>query len=170
MKNIILIRHAKSSWDFPLSDVDRPISQRGIQDALLTSLAMQKILPKKFIVWSSIARRTRETSYIFAQNLVFPIENIIFREDLYTFDYKDLVETIQTCENRIESIVLFGHNDAITKFVNKFGDVHIDNVPTSGVVQISFDEENWTDIKKGKTLNVLFPKIIRAKNKNEYIH
>lgn len=170
MKNIILIRHAKSSWDFPLSDVDRPISQRGIQDALITSLAMQKILPKKFIVWSSVARRTRETSYIFAQNLVFPIENIIFREDLYTFDYKDLVYSIQKCENRIESIVLFGHNDAITKFVNKFGDVPINNVPTSGVVQISFNEDNWTDIKKGKTLHVLFPKIIRAKNKNEYIY
>ena len=170
MKNLFLIRHAKSSWDFPLSDIDRPISQRGIQDALLVSVAMQNILPKKFIVWSSIARRTKETSYIFAQNLVFPIENIIFREDLYTFDYKDLLQSIQSCEDRIDTIILFGHNDAITKFVNKFGNRNIDNVPTSGVVQISFQEQKWSDISKGTTLHMLFPKSIRAENKNEYIH
>ena len=34
MKNLYLLRHAKSSWDdFALKDFDRPLSTRGIQDA-----------------------------------------------------------------------------------------------------------------------------------------
>jgi phosphohistidine phosphatase len=45
----------------------------------------------------------------------------------------------------------FGHNAAITNFVNIFGDVSIENVPTSGFVSIEFDTENWIEIKKGKT-------------------
>ena len=34
MKNLILIRHAKSSWKHPeLSDFERPLNNRGIRDA-----------------------------------------------------------------------------------------------------------------------------------------
>jgi phosphohistidine phosphatase len=160
MKNLILIRHAKSSWDFPLSDIDRPLSQRGIEDAFLISSKLNIL----------IAKRTQETCYIFAQNLLIPIENIIFRKDLYTFDYKELYDKITQCDNRFENIVLFGHNDAITSFVNKFGNKHISNVPTSGVVQIEFNEDNWLNIKKGKIKHILFPKLIRSKIKNESIH
>ncbi len=170
MKNLILIRHAKSSWDFPLSDIDRPLSQRGINDAFLISSKINKFLPNKFVVWSSIAKRTQETCYIFAQNLLIPIENIIFRKDLYTFDCRELYDKIRSCDNRFENIILFGHNDAITSFVNKYGNQHIDNVPTAGVVQIEFNEDNWLNIKKGKVKNVLFPKLIRSKIKNESIH
>lgn len=170
MKNLILIRHGKSSWDFPLSDIDRPLSQKGVSDAFLISSKINKFLPNKFVVWCSIAKRTQETCYIFAQNLLIPIENIIFRKDLYTFDYKELYDKIKSCDNRYENIILFGHNNAITQFVNKFGDQHINNVPTSGVVQIEFKEDNWLNIKKGKIKNILFPKLIRSKIKNESIH
>ncbi len=158
MKNLILIRHAKSSWDFPLCDIDRPLSQRGINDAFLVSSKINKFLPNKFVVWSSIAKRTQETCYIFAQNLLIPIENIIFRKDLYTFDYKELYDKIRSCDNRFENIILFGHNDAITEFVNKFGDVNILNVPTAGFVEIVFESNDWKSIKKGKTTAVVFPK------------
>jgi phosphohistidine phosphatase len=53
----------------------------------------------------------------------------------------------------------FGHNAAITNFVNIFGDVSIENVPTSGFVSIEFDTENWIEIKKGKTKKIIVPKI-----------
>jgi len=34
MKTLLLIRHAKSSWDQPgLSDFDRPLNERGKKDA-----------------------------------------------------------------------------------------------------------------------------------------
>jgi len=162
MKNLILIRHAKSSWETPGKDIDRPISQRGINDANTIFSQVNGYLPKTFLVWSSTAKRARETAMIFSQNLSIPYESVIIKEDLYTFDSKNLEAAIKKCENRFDSLILFGHNEAITDFVNKFGDLYIDNVPTAGFVSISFEQDDWNDIHKGKTIKTLFPRQLKV--------
>ncbi len=161
MKNLILIRHAKSSWDLPLKDIDRPLDQRGMKDAHLVSLNIFDYLPQTFIIWSSIAKRASDTAVIFAQNILYPIENIVFKNDLYTFDEKQLEEIIKSCANSFDSVILFGHNAAITNFVNKFGDIFIDNVPTSGFVSLQFETDNWGQINKGKTKKIIIPKDLK---------
>lgn len=161
MKNLILIRHAKSSWNAPLLDKDRPLANRGMKDAHLVSATIDEHLPKTFIIWSSTAKRASETAMIFAQNLSCPIESIIFKDELYTFDDRQLEKTIKSCNNDYDNVILFGHNDAITNFVNKFGNVFIDNVPTSGFVSIHFDSKNWETIDKGKTQKVIFPRDLK---------
>jgi len=80
MKNLILIRHAKSSWETPLKDIDRPLNQRGITDAHLVATNCLKFIPSHSVIWSSSAKRTRETAIIFAQTILYPIENIVFKE------------------------------------------------------------------------------------------
>jgi phosphohistidine phosphatase len=122
MKNLILIRHAKSSWEAPLKDFDRPLMKKGILDAHKVSGQIAEFLPKTYIIWSSTAARASETALIFAQNLSYPIESIVYKDDLYTFDDKQLEKVIKSCDNSLESVILFGHNEAITNFVNKFGE------------------------------------------------
>jgi len=157
MKNLILIRHAKSSWDAPIDDKQRFLSNRGIKDAHLISQHIQSLIPKTNLIWSSDAKRAAETATIFAQNLNWPLESIIFKDELYTFDCAKLENVIKACADDYENVILFGHNEAITEFVNKFGDVFINNVPTSGFVSISFPEDSWSKIKNGKTKKILFP-------------
>jgi len=157
MKNLILIRHAKSSWDAPLEDKDRPLSKRGITDAHLMAGKVDEYLPKSFVVWSSTAKRAKNTAYIFAENLSIPVENIEFKDDLYTFDAQALESAIKNCNNQFDNLILFGHNDAITNFVNIFGNHAVDNVPTAGFVSLSFNESDWKQIRKGKIEKVLFP-------------
>lgn len=157
MKNLILIRHAKSSWEIPLNDIDRPLSKRGIYNAHLIASKIKDLVPKSFLVWCSSAKRTRETALIFSQNLFFLDENITIKEELYTFDAEKLEEIIKKCENKYDNLIIFGHNEAITKFVNKFGNLLIDNVPTSGFVSLKLDINEWKNLKKGKTLNTVFP-------------
>jgi len=161
MKKLILVRHAKSSWEGSVEDKARSLTKRGIRDAHLVSLEIPKYFPKNFIIWSSSAKRAVETAMIFTQNISFPIENIIFKDELYTFDAKELEKAIKSCNNDHDCLILFGHNAAITDFVNKFGDIFIENVPTSGLVSIDFDINSWEDIKKGKTRRTLFPKDFR---------
>ena len=161
MKNLVLVRHAKSNWDMPLKDIDRPLDQRGLQDAHLVSSNIQKYIPKKYIMWSSPAKRASDTAVIFAQNVLYPIENIVYKDDLYTFDEKQLEEIIKSCANTFESVILFGHNAAITNFVNKFGDIFMDNVPTSGFVSLQFDTDYWQEIDKGKTKKIIIPKDLK---------
>lgn len=157
MKQLILVRHAKSSWDAPLHDHERPLTGRGIQDAHLVSSHISDQIPKSFLVWSSTAKRATETALIFAQNLSFPLESIVFKDDLYTFDERKLEQIIKSCPNDCDHLMLFGHNEAITNFVNKFGNVRIDNVSTSGFVNIIFDTMNWDTIESGTTQKVIFP-------------
>jgi phosphohistidine phosphatase len=160
MKNLLLVRHAKSSWEVPMHDKDRGLTCQGVKDAHLVSAKAKDLIPKTYIIWSSTARRATDTALIFAQNISYPIESIIYKDDLYTFDEKKLEKVIKSCNN-FESVILFGHNAAITDFVNKFGDVSIENVPTSGFVSFKFDTDDWKKIKKGKIKKIIFPKDLR---------
>jgi phosphohistidine phosphatase len=161
MKNLIIIRHAKSSWNAPLNDIDRPLEQRGMKDAHLVAMNSINFLPPKFQIFSSIAKRASETALIFAQSFSYPIESITFSPELYTFDENRLEKVIKAFNNSYDNVILFGHNEAITNFVNKFGDVFIDNVSTSGLVFLQFNTEDWQNIENGKTLKVLFPKDLK---------
>jgi phosphohistidine phosphatase len=158
MKQLIVIRHAKSSWETPLRDYDRPLNGRGIKNAHLVSTHIASLIPKTFIVWSSAAKRASETAMIFAQNISYPVDQIVFKEDLYTFDERKLEQIIKSCSDEYEHLIVFGHNEAITNFVNKFGNILIDNVATSGFVNIIFEQNSWKNIEKGKTKNVIFPR------------
>lgn len=161
MKQLILVRHAKSSWDAPLRDYDRPLASKGIQDAHLVSSNISGQMPKTFLVWSSAAKRASETAMIFAQNISFPIESIIFKEELYTFDERKLEQVIKSCSDDYDHLLVFGHNEAITNFVNKFGNTFIDNVSTSGFVNIIFDQNSWKYIERGQTKKVIFPRDLK---------
>ncbi|RKS94059.1 phosphohistidine phosphatase [Flavobacterium limicola] len=161
MKNLILIRHAKSSWESPLHDKDRALKTQGIQDAHIVSSHISDYIPKTYIIWTSSARRATHTALIFAQNISYPVECIVYKDDLYTFEEKKLEKIIKSCSNIFESVILFGHNGAITNFVNKFGDVFIENVPTAGFVSLKFDTDDWKKIKKGKIEKIIFPKDLK---------
>lgn len=158
MKQLILVRHAKSSWEAPIRDYDRPLTSKGIKDAHLVSTNIGIHIPKTFLVWSSAAKRASETAMIFAQNISFPVESILFKEELYTFDERTLEQIIKSCSDECDHLIVFGHNEAITNFVNKFGNTFIDNVSTSGFVNIIFDQNSWKYIEKGTTKKVIFPR------------
>ena len=161
MKNLVLIRHAKSSWKVPMHDKDRSLKCQGIKDAHLVSLHIKDFLPKKYVIWSSSAKRATDTALIFAQNLLYPVESIEYKDDLYTFDDYRLEKIINSISKQYETVVIFGHNGAITDFVNRVGDQFIENIPTSGFVSLSFDTDDWNKIKKGKIIKTIFPKDLR---------
>ncbi len=161
MKNLILVRHAKSSWEVPMHDKDRGLTCQGMKDAHLVSTHVKDLVPKTYIILSSSAKRATNTALIFAQNLTYPIESIIYKDDLYTFDDNKLENVIKSSNNSFETVILFGHNGAITDFVNNFGDIYIENVPTSGFVYLNFETDEWEKIKKGKIKEIIFPKDLR---------
>ena len=160
MKSLILIRHDKSSWDVPVQDKDRELIPIGIESIKKIAKKAIPILPKDFSIWSSTAKRATQTAYLFCENSSIEKDKIIFNNNLYTFDENTLEKIIKKCDNNVESLIVFGHNGAITNFVNKFGNKLIQNVPTSGLVFLKFEQDNWIDIQNGNTLHTIFPKDI----------
>ena len=55
MKKLSIIRHAKSDWSHNLPDMDRPISQRGSNDADVMSNVIQDLNLEPQIIFSSPA-------------------------------------------------------------------------------------------------------------------
>ncbi|HEY0046712.1 MAG TPA: histidine phosphatase family protein [Flavobacterium sp.] len=159
MKNLILIRHAKAEGDsISGRDFDRSISKSGAEDAEAVALAASSFLPELYSVLCSSAKRTSQTAAIFCRKMGYPIADVSFSDNLYTFDLSALEHEVRSQPDTTETIVIFCHNEAITDFVNKFGDILIDNVPTSGFVSIIFDTTKWSDIKNGKTIKTIFPR------------
>jgi phosphohistidine phosphatase len=160
MKTLIIVRHAKSSWDYPVHDKDRPLIDVGIESIQKVAKEFVNLLPENFSIWSSTAKRASETATLFCKTTNLNLDKIIFKDALYTFDEHQLEKEIKNCDDSIQNLILFGHNEAITNFVNKYGNKLIYNVPTSGLVMINFDQNNWRDIKNGKTIKTIFPKEI----------
>ena len=88
----------------------------------------------------------------------FNFKKFNLNDDLYDFSGDCLIRVIKNCNDTVDELMIFGHNNAITNFVNSYGDISIDNVPTCGVTIISFEIDRWKDLKRGRTIKTLFPR------------
>lgn len=160
MKKLIIVRHAKSSWKYDVIDHERPLKKSGINDANFVSKELGSINYQIDLVLCSDATRTKSTANIFISYLKIDQNIVLFKHDLYDFSGENLINVIKNCDDSVENLMIFGHNHAITAFVNTFGTIEVDNVPTSGVVIMEFDIASWSSLNKGKTLKTIFPKDI----------
>ncbi|PZD79238.1 histidine phosphatase family protein [Mesonia sp. K7] len=162
MKTLYLVRHGKSSWEYDLPDHKRPLEKRAYNDAELVLSALQKHLTHEVKMYSSKAVRALETAKMFKKELQVKDSDFTVLEDLYAFNVQHLMQVIQGFDDRENNIMIFGHNPAFTSVANYLGDDFIDNVPTTGLVCISFQQKSWKEISDGKTLFKLFPKMFRS--------
>jgi phosphohistidine phosphatase len=161
MKRLILIRHGKSSWKHDVTDEKRPLKKRGINDGEMVARSFTNTFQKPVVVWSSPAVRAFETAKIFKEKLEIEDKNFSVKPQLYTFNKRDLLTYIKSCEEEINQLMVFGHNPAMTELVNELGDKYFENIPTTGLTVIDFKTGSWKDITSGKTILHLFPKNLR---------
>ncbi len=161
MKKLILVRHGKSSWKEDLPDDERPLKKRAFKDAGLVLNAFSGFCEKPLKIWSSYATRALDTAKIFKERLEVEDNDFTVKDELYTFDSWSLLDIIRSCEDEVDTLMVFGHNPAITGVANQLGDQHFSNIPTTGLCMIQFETENWKKIQDGKTLMYLFPKNLR---------
>ena len=159
MKTLYIVRHAKSSWKYEsVNDIDRPLKERGINDAHLMSKFLSEKINRPDVFISSVANRALHTGVIFCQNFNYPFSNLKIKKELYSFSDGYLVKTVKALDDSFDSAIIFSHDHGINTFVNKYGSKPIANVSTCGVVGIRFDEKHWKNVKKGTTILVEFPK------------
>lgn len=161
MKTIILVRHGKSSWDYEVSDKDRPLKERGINDAHIVARNFKKKGLQIDLAYSSPANRALHTSMIFLRNLEFNLNNFQVSEMLYDFSGQSVKSFVGSFDDKMSIVMIFGHNYAFTNLANTWGDQYIENVPTSGLVRIKFDTDKWSKISKGITEEIIFPKQLK---------
>ena len=161
MKTLILVRHGKSSWEYQVSDKDRPLKERGINDAHRVGAHFKTKASGLEAAFSSPACRALHTAMIVLREFDFPLDMFEVTEELYDFSGGSVVDFVRQLDNDLQKVIIFGHNYAFTNIANQMGDTPIDNLPTAGLVQITFPEEHWSSVSQGKTEHILFPKQLR---------
>ncbi|WP_323795399.1 histidine phosphatase family protein [Nisaea sp.] len=157
-KTLLLLRHAKSSWDAPAhSDFERPLNRRGERSAAVIGIMMkqEKIAPD--LILCSSARRTVQTRDIIRPYLPrnCPVEET---SRIYEASMNDIFAVLSELPDNVQKPLLIGHNpglaqltlflcstaggEALTRVQEKF--------PTGALAEIELDIDTWNEIAPGK--------------------
>lgn len=163
MKELVLIRHAKSDWTKEsIQDIDRPLNERGYEDAYILSKWYKEEMGLPDQILSSPATRALNTAFIFARIFGIKEREVLIDENLYESLVKTYLKSISQTDNKVNRLMVFGHNPMMTELCNELNkDLFFDNVPTCGIVKIGFEFKDWKDIlnkHEGKLQISKFPK------------
>ena len=161
MKIVLLIRHAKSSWeDITIDDFERPLNDRGKRDApeMARRLLKRKQEIDAFI--SSPAKRAKKTALLFAEEFKFDKDKVKFQDYLYHPSRENLLRAIESAPDKADNIAIFSHNPGITAFVNELTETKVDDMPTCAIFAVSADIKRWKDFQNAarKFLYFDYPK------------
>ena len=149
MKTLVLIRHAKSSWDdASISDADRPLNDRGKRDApaMAKRLIKAGIAIDRFV--SSPAKRARQTAELFAHEYEIKEKKIRIVPELYHATQPVFEAVVDGLADEDDTVAIFSHNPGITAFVNTLTNaVRLDNMPTCAVFVVKSETKHWKDFR-----------------------
>ncbi len=145
MKTLLLMRHAKSSWEYDrLADFDRPLNDRGRRDAprMGRLLAQQGLAPDRII--ASAANRAAETARLVAQVISYAGEIQLTRE-LYLADAEIYLEWARQVDGEAHTALLIGHNPDIAELVSELSGSE-ERMPTAAVAAFRFEVAAWSEV------------------------
>jgi len=151
-RTLVLIRHAKSSWASPLqSDFDRPLNDRGNNDAPIMGARLKKMDIIPDLIISSPAKRARQTAKKIADAVGYEIDNIKWEEKLYHCIPSVFEEVISQISDKVKTVFIVSHNPGITDFVNSLSKAFTtDHMPTCGIAGARADTEDWSSFSLAK--------------------
>jgi phosphohistidine phosphatase len=157
MRTLLLMRHAKSSWDrTDMADLDRPLARRGRRAAPLVAerLRARGLIPD--LVLCSYAERVRETWQLMAPILGRGIACKTLRS-LYLAPPCRVLERLRRVADEVRVLMLIGHNPGLGSLAASLADVGPDKAlgrlqakfPTGGLAVLTFALEHWADLAAG---------------------
>lgn len=150
MKDLFLIRHAKSSWDDDsLSDQARPLNPRGEQQLPPLARALHRYGALAGEVHASPAVRAQQT----LQGIVtatIPHERIHTDAELYTFDYQRLLQWLQKQDDQVQTLAIVGHNPALLELAAHLVKQAPFELPTAGFIHLRLPIRHWRKLGKNE--------------------
>jgi phosphohistidine phosphatase len=150
MKKLLFVRHGIAEEQaFEITDFERSLTPKG---KTISKKIARKLLGKEStlgVIITSAAFRALETAYIFAGEFGIKPESVIVNSSLYNkMNARYLTELLSLTDSNIETVTLFGHNPAFTEIADILCKQGCDFIPKSGVVCISFNVKNWSEIQQ----------------------
>ena len=146
-RTLTLIRHAKSSWDQPLPDFDRPLNKRGRKNApeLGEWLAAQDITFDQIL--TSPAQRALETTELVAKALNIPDTAITADKSIYLASLSTLFDLVRALDDQHPRVALVGHNPGISYLADHLVTAGpATDMRTCACIQIRFPVTRWAEV------------------------
>lgn len=160
MKTLLIVRHAKSSWDnSSLDDFDRPLNERGLRNApeMARRLVLRNLVPN--LILSSPANRAISTSRLMANQFGKSEQEIVQDKSIYEATRQDIQRLISRQNPDLDCIMLVGHNPGLSDYINWLCDSEIE-LSTAAVAEIQIDSNKWNGWirAEGKLMDLDYPK------------
>ncbi len=162
MKTVLILRHAKSSWNHPeLSDYDRPLNSRGKRDAprMGKHLRQEGLIPDRIL--TSSAKRARKTANKVAKSCGYT-GKVKKLEAFYDTVPGVFFKTLQALSDKYQRVMVVGHNPTMEQLVNHLTG-EIEQMPTAALAQIELPIQQWDALDlytKGTLVNLWTPKTL----------
>jgi phosphohistidine phosphatase len=151
MKQLLVVRHAKSSWAIEgQDDFDRPLNDRGHRDAPIMAQRVHDKYGKIDAFVSSPAMRALTTAAYFAKEYGFHKKDLLLFRELYHATPPVFFDVISRIDDDIKTAAVFSHNPGITAFANLLGVAQVDDMPTCAVFAVRADIKHWKDFRSAK--------------------
>lgn len=156
-RTLVLVRHAKSSWDLDVEDADRPLSGRGRRDARAIGelLASRSLRPD--LVLCSTATRTRQTWQGASEGGV-GCREVRYERSIYHAWVPELIALIRAVPESVHTLLMLGHAPGIPDLVGHLAARERDSTlwarldakfPTAAVALLAIPGA-WADVGKGR--------------------
>ena len=159
MHRLLLLRHAKSSWDQPdLADHDRPLAPRGRRAAAAVGEHLTGLAEPPQLVACSSAARTVETLQRIRSAL--PADtSVTIEELLYAAEADELLAYVRRLPSTVSCVLLIGHNPGIgdlAVMLAGHGDraaraAMATKFPTAALAHLAIDEQ-WSTVGPGTAI------------------
>ncbi len=148
---LTLIRHAEAESEHGsrIRDCDRPLTERGREDAirLRARLADRGFEPDG--VWTSDAERALSTTTILADSVALGSADVDIRSSLYLAHMSTLRDSIREAPADIQHLVVIGHNPGLSELWDWLCDKHGFGLPTCGIARIGLKISRWSQLERG---------------------
>lgn len=150
MKTVVIARHAKSDWSRNLPDFDRPLNDRGKQDAPIMGRVLAKNGFQPDLIISSPAARAKATAIAVGKELGYESETIRFEEGIYHQGDIFIHTLIQSLPDDVETVMIFGHNPTqeavVERLLKMDGSI---TMPTCAMACLETFAQHWKQIQPG---------------------
>ena len=155
-KTLLLLRHAKSSWEEnELDDINRPLNRRGVRDASeMGSRLLRRSLIPELIVSSPALRALATARAILTE--VRCANPVVTEPELYGAAPQDVLDIVAGFDDGLQTAMVVGHNPTITQLANRLSDTPIENVPTCGVLVA--EATSWAAVGTARLRDFDYPK------------
>ena len=145
MKQLLILRHAKSSWKEPgMADHARPLNQRGLRDAprMGQLLQQESLIPDQ--IFCSTAKRARATADLIAKHSGF-LGQIDFSGSLYLAGPEVYVDQLRLVEDSCQRVMVIGHNPGLETLLAYLTGQE-KRMPTAALAQVALPLECWREM------------------------